>query len=132
MKLKINLLTNSVIKAIDTPVILTGESEFKISFNSSVYAPTLLKVGVKCNNESQFYNLRFDEELDILPLLKAGKLEITIWQIVSGAIVKKWQLLPIILTEIEQCTAFELKDYISALEERVLALEEAHKTAFDE
>lgn len=132
MKLKINLLTNSVIKAIDTPIILTGESEFKISFNSSVYAPTLLKVGVKCNNESQFYNLRFDEELDILPLLNAGKLEITIWQIVSGTIVKKWQLLPIILTEIEQCTAFKLKDYISALEERVLALEEAHKTAFDE
>lgn len=129
MKLKIDLLTNSVIKAIDKPVVITGESELLLTFISSVYALPLLKVGVKYNDKSEYFNIKADNSLNILPFVKAGKVEITVWSIVNGEPVKKWEIVP--LTLIELTNGFELSDAINNLEKRVLALEEAHKTAFD-
>jgi hypothetical protein len=125
MKIKIDLPFRSVVKAVEDKILLPN-GKITVAFNSSVYAPfNYLKVFIRHNGRLYNYNVRFDEEIDLTPILKAGELEMTIHAVIKGAVVKQWEIQPVIVEEVTP--NFQLKDLIKSLEARVAELEEQHK-----
>lgn len=125
MKIKIDLPFRSVVKAVEEKLLLPN-NKITVAFNSSVYAPfNYLKVIIKHNDRLYIHNVKYDEEIDLTPILKAGLLEITVHAVIKGEVVKHWEIQPIIVEEV--APNFQLKDLIKSLEERVAKLEEQHK-----
>lgn len=125
MDIKINLTERSFCKLECDSVIVLPEKQVTLTFTSNTYKDLTLKVFARCNNQTITETLGNNEAIDITNILAAGTLEVKIYALVNDAIVKSWELKPVIVKELK--CEFELKDLLSDLEERVEALEKQHK-----
>lgn len=99
---------------------ITLPTEGEIIFTSSTYKLTELVIVAK-NGEKRVKGKTKNGVFDISPLLFAGVLEMSVHLIVNGVPAKKWDIVPIILREVDNalCAFDEIED----LRARVAALE---------
>ena len=125
MEIKINLTERSHCQLECDSTIVLPEKQVTLAFASATYKDLTLKVFARCNNKNITATVSKNEPLDITEILAAGTLEVKIYALVNGAIVKTWELKPLIVKEIQG--EFELKDLLSDLEERIKVLEAQHQ-----
>ncbi len=118
-------LTHKQLCCAEVDEIIVLPDRVSLILTSNVYKDLTLKVFAKCNGKITTYNVSNDIAFDITNILQAGTLELCIHALVKGEIVKTWQSSPIIVKEI--AGKFELKDLLSDIEARVVALEDQHK-----
>ena len=99
---------------------ITLPTDGEIIFTSSTYKLTELVIVAK-NGEKRVKGKTKNGVFDISPLLFAGVLEISVHLIVNGVPAKKWDIVPIVLREVDNSLcAF---DEIEELRARVAELE---------
>lgn len=116
MKITLNYETRT--RADESAITLPTEKE--VVFSSDAYSLTELVV-VARNGKKTLKTKTKNATADISPLLFAGLLEMSVHLIVNGQPVKKWDVVPIILREVDNalCAFDEIQD----LRARVEALE---------
>lgn len=121
----LNLTIASALRfeGVDDIIALPESLDLKIV--SDFYDTREIVLDVRNGSVSERRKVKGGESIDLSTFLFAGKIEMTVNMIAKGHVVKKWNVVPLILKEAEG--EIHVFDQINELANRVAALEEKTK-----